>query len=118
MRCLILAATLAAITSPAHAQPRYTTMTGAVVCSTERGVTDGINLLAKGERSALATIGCIVAAPGRELVPMADGIMDTTVSRVILKGDAGASAQGYIYKESIMDSRTGKAVGAFMRPDY
>ena len=117
MRCLILAAALSVLTAPAIAQPRYTSTLGAVICSTERGVTDGINLLAKGERAALTTIGCIVAPAGSELLPLADGIIDTTVSRIILKGEKG-QAQGYIYKESMIDTRTGKPVGAFGRPEY
>lgn len=117
MRNLAFAAALALISAPALSQPRYSTTEGAVICTTERGVTDGINLLAKGERAALAAIGCIVAGPGRELVPLADGLMDTSLSRVIIKGVAG-SAQGYIYKPSILDAKTGKTVSAFGRPDY
>lgn len=117
MRILFATAVLVTLAAHAMAQGRYTTAAAAIICTTERGVTDGINLFAKGEREALSAVGCFYVGAGRDIVPIADGIMDPTLARVILKA-AGNSAQGYIFKGSITDTTTGKTVHWSDKPGY
>lgn len=110
MRFLLLALALAASASPAAAQSRYTTTSDAVFCLTERGIDDGLALIAQGQSKILDTVGCVRPAAMSEIFPLSNGSRGPHVVRAVVKAN-GQSITGYLFTMHIYDGQKRDRVG-------